>query len=133
MKSLSSSSSIYTESSFFYNAEWFCTEDHSGLAKQFKHLTYKEATEQLMCIIGENRDDFQKIKLDDLFTSQCTLCGDIARWTGIIEKEEFEKSKGLGVLMYCDTCVNIFLDIKGSLQNYLTKTPPIFIPGRRLK
>ena len=114
------------------NAEWFCTEEHSRLAKQFKHLTYKEATEQLKCIIGETREDSQNIRLDGLFMSECTSCGAIARWTGIIDEEEFENSIELGVLMYCDNCVNSFLDIKGSLQEYLTKTPPVFIPGRRL-
>ena len=114
------------------NAQWFCIEKHSKLAKQFKHLTYEEATEQLKCIIGENRKDSQNITLDELFMSECTLCGDTARWTGIIEEEGFEESIELGVLMYCNTCVNSFLDINGSLQEYLTKTPPIFIPGRSL-
>lgn len=114
------------------NTEWFCIEEHFALAKQFKHLTYEEAVNQLKCITGTSREDCNNIKLDYLFVSECTLCGDVAGWTGVIEEESFEESIELGTLMYCYTCANSFLTVSGALQEYLKKSPPVFIPGRRL-
>ena len=38
----------------------------------------------------------------------------------------------LGILMHCLVCSNQFLESKGSLQDFLRNSPPIFIPGRRL-
>jgi len=124
--------SIYPVPTHPDSTEWFCKEEHFNLAKQFKHLTYEEAVNQLKCITGKSREDSNNIKLDYLFVSECTLCGDVAGWTGVIEEESFEESIELGTLMYCYTCANSFLTVSGALQEYLKKSPPIFIPGRRL-
>ena len=48
---------IYPVSNHPDNMEWFCLEKHYKLAKQFVHLTYKEAIGQLESILAVNRKD----------------------------------------------------------------------------
>lgn len=121
--------------------EWFCM-DHIDMAKQFEHLTSREAVTQLKAILvpppGRN---LKGPVLDDLFVSECPLCGDWAGWTGIIELEKSYETSDRnsittpvhrGALMHCPHCANRFMDIPGALRSFFEETPPLFIPGRRL-
>ena len=155
--------------------EWFCTE-HVHSATQLVHLTCTQAVTQLQSLaVNEATSVPNRPIVDDLFLSECPVCGNWAGWTGLIEEHSFDElddggdqklhdpipssstsqapvgsgmldrilthrkapdssmdQADLGVLMYCLVCSNQFLECKGALQEFLRKSPPTFIPGRRL-